>query len=175
MARSMLSMFNPIVMKIPGAFRIKASNIPEVPLYPDTKKKKILVVDDELDMRIFLSNLLKTSSFDPIDVESGSEVLQLATEMKPSLIILNAMMLCKGTSQVYRNLKQDKILQNIPIIMHSIVDKYTFFYFQKFRGKHLGQGLPEPDAYLIKPLEAEELLGLVETLTETAGAKATTD
>jgi CheY-like chemotaxis protein len=144
-------------------------------LESDTKKKKILVVDDELEMRIFLSNLLKTGGFDPIDVESGSEVLQIAAEIKPALIILNAMMLCKGTSQAYCSLKQDKKFQNIPIIMHSIVDKYTFFYFQKFRSMTLGQGLPEPDAYLIKPLEAEELLGLVETLTETAGAERTTD
>ena len=144
-------------------------------MYPDTKKKKILVVDDELDMRIFLFNLLRSKGFDPIDVECVSEVLQMATEIKPALIIVNAMMLCKGTSQIYCDLKQHKKLQNIPIIMHSIVDKQTFFYFQKFRSGASRHSLPEPDAYLIKPLEAEELLGLVETLTETGAAKATTD
>ena len=144
-------------------------------MYPDTKKKKILVVDDELDMRIFLFNLLRSKGFDPIDVECVSEVLQMATEIKPALIIVNAMMLCKGTSQIYCDLKQHKKLQNIPIIMHSIVDKQTFFYFQKFRSQPSGPGLPEPDAYLIKPLEEEELLGLVETLTEIGGAGVTTD
>ena len=139
------------------------------------QKKKILVVDDELDMRIFLSNLLKRDGFDPIDVESGAEVLQIATEMKPSLIILNAMMLSRDKSKIYSSLKQDKELQNIPVIMHSTLDKYTFFYFQRFRSKPLGQGLPEPDAYLEKPLETEELLGLVQTLTETDGVKVNSD
>jgi CheY-like chemotaxis protein len=151
------------------------SNPSEVPLYPDTKKKKILVVDDELDMQIFLFNLLRSKGFDPINVEIGSEVLQIATEIKPALIILNAMMLCKGSSKVYCDLKQDKRLQNIPVIMHSIVDKQIFFYFQKFRSGTAGQILPEPDAFLIKPLEAEELLGLVETLTETGDTKTATD
>ena len=142
-------------------------------MYPNTKKKKILVVDDELDMQIFLCNLLRSKGFEPINVECGSEVLKTATEMKPALIILNAMMLCKGTSQVYCDLKQHRKLQKIPIIMHSIVDKQTFFYFQKFRNGTWRLGLPEPDAYLVKPLEAEELLGLVETLTEAGDAKAT--
>lgn len=144
-------------------------------MYPDTKKKTILVVDDELDMQIFLMNLLRSKGFDPINIESGSEVLRIATEMNPALIILNAMMLFKGTSQIYCDLKQDKKLQNIPIIMHSILDKQTFFHFQKFRRGTSSQGLPEPDAYLIKPLAAEELLGLVKTLTGTLDAKPTLD
>ncbi len=144
-------------------------------LQTNLQKKKILVVDDELEMRIFLSNILKTCGFDPIDVESGSEVLQIAIEMKPSLIILNAMMLRKGKSQIYSSLKQNKKLQNIPVIVHSTIDKYTFFHFQKFQSKPLGQGLPEPDAYLEKPLEAEELLELVQTLTETGGSETTLD
>ena len=143
----------------------------ERPLHPRSKKKKIFVVDDELDMQIFLFNLLRSKGFDPINVECVSEILRLATEMKPALIIMNAMMLCKGTSQEYCDIKQNKKLKHIPIIMHSIVDKQTFFYFQKFRSGGSRPGLPDPDAYLIKPLEAEELLGLVETLTKAGDAK----
>ena len=47
-------------------------------------KKKIMVVDDELDMRVFVSTLLETSGYKPYVATHGVEGLQMAREIKPA-------------------------------------------------------------------------------------------
>ena len=60
------------------------------------KKKKILIVDDELDMRIFLSTLLETSGYKPVMTRDGKEGFQKARNVVPDLIILDIMMPGEG-------------------------------------------------------------------------------
>ena len=133
-------------------------------------KRKIMVVDDELEMRIFLGNLLRSHGFDPIDAGSGSDCLSVAGEAKPAVIILNAMMTRKEDHLIYQSLKQDKVLKSIPVIMLANIDKNTFSHYHKFRSLTSGQELPEPEAFLKKPFEAEELIQLILTLTQTGTA-----
>ena len=59
-------------------------------------KKKILVVDDELDMRVFVSTLLETSGYKPYVATHGLEGIQMAKEIKPDLIIMDVMMPKQG-------------------------------------------------------------------------------
>jgi hypothetical protein len=49
--------------------------------------------------------------------------------------------------------------------MVSTIDKKIFSFYQKFQATPRDKGVPEPGAYLEKPLEAEELIRLVHTLT----------
>ena len=46
-------------------------------------KKKILVVDDEMDIRIFISTLLETNGYKPIVAKDGEEGLKMIKETKP--------------------------------------------------------------------------------------------
>ncbi len=48
-------------------------------------KKKILIVDDELDMRIFLSTLLETSGYEPVTTRDGMDGVSKARTGKPDL------------------------------------------------------------------------------------------
>lgn len=146
-------------------------HINEGNLHMDMKRKKILVVSDELDMRIFLSNLLDAGGFKPTEAENGAEGLKMATAMKPALIILDVMMSNKEGIQIYRNLKNDKTLKKIPVIMLSAIDRKTFFFYEKFKSIPSVAGVPEPEAYLEKPPEAEELMGIVQMLTKTVAEK----
>jgi CheY-like chemotaxis protein len=68
-------------------------------LGPELQRKKILIVDDQLDMRIFLCNLLGSCGYEPIDVGDKDEGIQLAVSEKPALIILDITMR-KGPSNV---------------------------------------------------------------------------
>ncbi|UCE51784.1 MAG: response regulator [Desulfobacterales bacterium] len=131
------------------------------------ERKKILIVDDELDMRIFLCNLLGNCGYEPIDTGDKTEGIQKAKREKPALIILDAMMPKEGGIQMYRELKEDEDLKKVPVIMVSTIDKKTFSFYQKFQSTPRDKGVPEPGAYLEKPLEAEELIQLVHTLTTT--------
>jgi two-component system phosphate regulon response regulator PhoB len=136
-------------------------------LYSGIERKKILIVDDELDIRIFLCNLLGNCGYEPIDAGDKDEGMQKAVREKPTLIILDVTMPKESGIQMYRELKEHEDLKNVPVIMVSAIDKKTFSFYQKFQGTPRSKGVPDPGAYLEKPLEAEELIKLVRTLTET--------
>jgi len=137
-------------------------------LSSELERKKILIVEDELDLRIFLCNLLGNCGYHTIDAADRAEGLQKAKREKPALIILDVMIPKEDGIQMYREIKQDQDLKNIPVIMVSTIDRKTFSFYQKFQHTPQWQGVPEPGAYLEKPLEAEELIELVHRLTTTA-------
>ena len=134
---------------------------------PSTQKKRILVVDDELDMRIFLCNLLGNCGYEPIDAGDRAEGLQKAKEEKPALIILDVMMPKEEGIQMYRDLKHDEDLKTVPVIMVSTIDRKTFAFYHKLQASQMEKNVYEPGAYLEKPLETEELIRLVRRLTQT--------
>lgn len=134
---------------------------------PEIERKKILIVDDELDMRIFLCNLLGNCGYEPIDAGDKEEGMQMAAREKPALIILDVTMPKESGIQMYRELKTHEYLKDVPVIMVSTIDRKTFSFYQKFQHTPDAKGVPEPGAYLEKPLESEELIALVDRLTTT--------
>ena len=73
------------------------------------EKKTVLIVEDELDMRIFISTLLETSGYEPIMTRDGNEGLLKARDVCPDLIILDEGQRIKNweakTSRVIKALK----------------------------------------------------------------------
>lgn len=120
--------------------------------------KKVLVVEDELDMRTFITTLLETSGYKPLAAADGKEGMEVARKKNPALIILDVMMPKESGINMYRELRTDKDLKNIPIIMVSALSKKTFFHSQKVLDEYKGERIPEPEAYIEKPPEPEELL-----------------
>ena len=121
-------------------------------------KKKILIVDDEMDMRIFMSTLFETSGYKPVATRDGKDGFRKAKELMPDIIILDVMMPGEGGVQMYRQLKTDKTLKDIPVIMLSAVAEKTFTHYLKMLNTQLNNPIPYPDVYMEKPPEAEELL-----------------
>ena len=126
------------------------------------KAKKILIVDDEIDMRVFLSTLLETNGYSPVATRDGKEGLMKAREIEPDLIILDIMMPGEGGVHMYRQLKTDKTLKEIPVIMLSAVALKTFNHYIKMLNVHLDNAIPAPAAYMEKPPEAAVLLRIIE-------------
>ena len=120
--------------------------------------KKVLVVDDELDMRIFITTLLETEGFKPLAAEDGVKGLEMAREKKPALIILDIMMPRESGISMYRDVKNDPDLKAIPVIILSALSKKTFFHSQKVLNEYKDENIPEPEAYIEKPPEPEEIL-----------------
>jgi two-component system phosphate regulon response regulator PhoB len=123
---------------------------------------KVLVVDDELDMRTFITTLLETNGYKPISAVDGREGLEVARRSKPALIILDVMMPKESGINMYRELKQDPALKCIPVIMLSALSKKTFFHSQKVLDEYRDEHVPEPSAYIEKPPEPDELLQAIE-------------
>jgi CheY-like chemotaxis protein len=132
------------------------------------KRIRVLVVDDEPDMRFFLCNLLGGCGYVAVPASDRIDALRKARREKPGLIILDVMMPNEDGLQLYRDLREDLQLKRIPVIMVSSVGKNTFLQYQRFTC-----ALPEadpsaPGAYLKKPLNADELIGWVHALTVAA-------
>ena len=124
--------------------------------------KKVLVVDDELDMRTFIITLLETSGYKPLSANDGVEGIEIARRKKPALVILDVMMPKESGINMYRELKNDPELRNIPVIMLSALSKKTFFHSQWVLDDYKGEKVPEPEAYIEKPPEPEELLEAIQ-------------
>jgi CheY-like chemotaxis protein len=128
------------------------------------KKKTVLIVEDELDMRIFIATLLETSGYQPVMTRDGTEGMRKAKDVFPDLIILDVMMPGEGGVQMFRQLKTDDTLCSIPVIMLSAVAQKTFTHYLNMVNARLKDPIPDPDAYIEKPPEAEDLLKMTATL-----------
>jgi two-component system phosphate regulon response regulator PhoB len=126
--------------------------------------KKVLVVDDELDMRTFVTTLLETNGFKALAAQDGVQGLEMARKSKPSLIILDIMMPRESGIALYRDLKGDPDLKDIPVVMLSALSKKTFFHSQKVLDEYKGEKIPEPAAYIEKPPEPDELLETIRSI-----------
>ncbi len=128
--------------------------------------KKILIVDDEMDMRIFLKTLIETSGYQPFVTRDGRQGLDKAREITPDLIILDVMMPGEGGPQTYRLLKADQTLSKIPVIMLSGVKKDSFFHYLKMLNAGTGGKIALPLEYFEKPVDHTELIKLIRSVLD---------
>ncbi len=128
------------------------------------KEKNILVVEDDLHMRIFITTVLETSGYNATATKDGQEGIRKVKEDRPDLIILDVMMPEEGGVSMYRQLKTDNQLKDIPVVMLSGVESKTFLHSLKMMSMGLRDPLPDPEAYVEKPPKAENLLNIVQKL-----------
>jgi CheY-like chemotaxis protein len=127
--------------------------------------RKILVVDDESDMRIFVSVVVETMGFVPVTAQDGAEALEMAKTHLPDLVILDVMMpKIDDGIQTYEQFKTDQQLSHIPIIILSAIAKKTFVHSIRMLRPRKGTQVPEPEAYMEKPPDADELGKLISGL-----------
>ncbi len=119
--------------------------------------KKVLVVDDDPDVRLFNVTVVEESGYTPIEARDGEEGLKLVKSERPDLVILDVLMPRQSGIRLYRELKTDKSLKQIQVILLSGIAKKTFLRSQKALTEFGGESVPEPEIYLEKPVEPEEL------------------
>ncbi|MDO9567102.1 MAG: response regulator [Candidatus Desulfaltia sp.] len=119
--------------------------------------KKVLIVDDDTDIITFASSVIENSGYTPISALNGEEAMNKIREEKPDAIILDVLMPKESGIKMYRKVKTDPELSDIPVIILSGIAQRTFTRSQKALTEFEGQDIPEPDAYLEKPVEPEEL------------------
>ena len=111
--------------------------------------KKILVVDDEVDIVEQLRLRLEYSGYQVFEANNGEQALEKVRLEGPDLVILDVMMPPPNGFQVCRMLKDDPEFKHIPIIM--LTAKSTDS--DQFWGMESGA-----DDYITKPYNAEELM-----------------
>ena len=118
-------------------------------------KPHILLVDDDPSNLFLLQELLLCEGYLPQLASSGTEALAMAAESTPDLILLDVMMPKMNGFEVCRRLREDPILQSIPVIFLTALDDDD----SRMRGLEL-----MGDDYLTKPINIKLLLTKIASL-----------
>jgi len=135
-------------------------------MQPTVPRKIVLVVDDEMDMHIFLSRLLELGGYDSVLAGTADDGLEKAEQERPDVIILAVLFDQKGVLQMLDDLKMDERFRHIPVILLSTIDKKTLFQLRALPGATQGIFQPRPEGLLSKPPEADEFPGFLRSLTQ---------
>ena len=78
---------------------------------------KILVADDEPDMRAVLSDLLEEAGHQVTEAEDGQDAYQQIQQEAPDLVLLDVLMPMMNGIQVLQRLRADPTTQTLPVIL----------------------------------------------------------
>ena len=126
--------------------------------------KKVLVVDDDPDVRLFTVTVLEQHGYTPLEATNGEEGKQMIKEAAPDLVLLDVLMPRESGVRLYRELKTDKKLRDLPVVILSGIAEKSFLRSQKALTEFGGDPVPEPEYYLEKPVEAEELARTIQKI-----------
>ena len=126
--------------------------------------KKVLTVDDDVDIRRVVSKLVEKSGYEAIEAKNGVEGMHAVRENKPDLIILDMLMPKESGIRMYHELKTEESLKDIPVIVLSAIPQKSFLRSQRVLDEFGGQSVPEPEAYIEKPEEPQELIALMKKI-----------
>ena len=115
-------------------------------------KKRILVVEDQLDNRQILHDLLTNAEFDIVEAENGEEAIEFAQASRPDLILMDIQLPILDGYEATRRLKADTDLKSIPII---VVTSYAL------SGDEEKARLAGCDDYVAKPFSPRQLLAKI--------------
>jgi len=124
--------------------------------------KKVLTVDDDPDIISFVVTVLEENDYIPLEANNGEEALAKIRQEKPDLVICDVLMPRQSGIKMYRELKTDDSLKNIPVIILSGITRRTFLRSQEALTEFGGQNVPEPEAYIEKPVSPEELAEIIQ-------------
>jgi DNA-binding response OmpR family regulator len=121
--------------------------------------RRVLVVDDDPDIRGLLRELLDRRGFDVTEARDGQEALRVFFAERPDLVVLDvAMPVLDG----WKTLERIRELSDVPVVM--LTARTT--ELEKTRGLRAGA-----DDYVTKPFGRQELLARVDAVLRRAGTR----
>jgi DNA-binding response OmpR family regulator len=141
------------------AFGSKMAPLPTAAARPRPERPKVLVVDDEDDIRKLLTRVLQTKGYEVIEAKRGLEALQMVRDDTPDVILLDAMLPEVHGFEICRRIKGSKRYGHIPIIMVSAI----------YRGWRVAEDLKSSfgvDAFLEKPFKMADVLSHVDAVLD---------
>jgi two-component system cell cycle response regulator DivK len=119
---------------------------------PPTRKKVLIVEDNDLNMKLF-NDLLVAHGYGTLQTKDGTEALALARQYRPDLILMDIQLPEVSGLQVTQWIKSDDILRSIPVIA------VTAFAMKGDEEKIRDGGC---EAYIAKPISVSSFLKTVE-------------
>ena len=120
--------------------------------------KKIMIIDDDIDLVEAMRITLETDNYEVIDAQEGQKGLEIMKKEKPDLLILDVMMgtLDEGFHIAYQ-IRNDEAIKDIPILMITAVGAQTGFEFDMQRD----EGFLPVNEFIEKPVNPQVLLDTV--------------
>ena len=134
---------------------------------------KVLIVDDDPDMRLAIASVLKSRSYQVIEASDGFEALRKLKEDKPDIMLLDLLMPGMDGFAVVRELENPRN-DNYPDVPVLVISSVREEASQRRYELELGRKLAVDD-YIEKPIEPFVLLQRVEKLLSKGGKDAKTD
>jgi CheY-like chemotaxis protein/uncharacterized protein (DUF302 family) len=121
----------------------------------------VLVVEDEQDYAALLATMLRNGGYEVRVAHDGIEALEKVEEHVPDLITLDIQMPRKSGIMFFREIKAKPRLRDVPLLVVTgltVDDRDMETFIHSFLDV---EHLPRPEAYLEKPVEADELVAVV--------------
>ena len=120
--------------------------------------KKVLIVDDEEEIREITKKKLKQNNYEVFTAAGGKEALEISKANKPDLILLDIAMPAMDGYQTCEELKKDKDTKDIPVLFLTAKDLEPESVIQHYTS--LGA-----IGYIAKPATFSELLEKIKEVT----------
>lgn len=127
-------------------------------------EEKILIVEDDNNIRELISFNLKSFGYTTLEAQNGITALEIIKSEYPDLLLLDLMLPGMDGLEVCRKVRGDRDIQDIPIIMLTARGEE----FDRILGFELGA-----DDYIAKPFSVRELLARVKAILRRTTAKPT--
>ena len=118
---------------------------------------KILLVDDEPDIRYITKRMLEKAGHQVVEARDGEECLQRLRSERPDLILLDVMMPGLKGWEVCRKIKADEETSCIPVVMFTVRTSEEDMQESRSCGA---------EAHINKPFDREELLRVISKILE---------
>lgn len=123
--------------------------------------KKILVIDDDIDLVEVLRIILEKEGYEILDAQEGDRGYRLAQREKPDLIILDVMMRSEDEGFfIARKIRDNPDTCHIPIIMLTAVSQQTGYQYNK------NEDVLPVNEFIEKPVMPDYLIELIEKHTD---------
>lgn len=115
-------------------------------------KKVIYIVDDDVEIRDLLCDVLKVENFEVTAIPNGIKLFDELKKKKPDLILLDIMMSWIDGLDICESMKKNQLYKNIPII-----------FITAYKNEKMEQQIKNTPAndYIFKPFNLDDLLAKI--------------
>ena len=130
------------------------------------QKNRIVVVDDDRELVQSITDILSGEGWDVTAAYTGKEAVELASRMKPDLMILDVMLSYETEGfDVSRRILETPQLKGLPILLLTGISKELSLSFELEPDRHW---LPVEEV-LVKPIDPETLISTIRSILAKTG------
>lgn len=123
--------------------------------------KKILVIDDEVDVITYLTTVLESNGYETHSIDNVKSAMDEVKRIRPDLICLDIVIPQETGVSFYARLRQNGNYNDIPVIIISGMIQSGEFDFRSYISD---KTVPPPEGFMEKPVDIEELINTIEKL-----------